>query len=702
MFFLGDWVSLIALKAMTFISPSINFSIKKLCTLSRVNRNGDTNLLEKKRILTHMVQMGSPIDLFEANNLMSQLVKSKNLAQAHQLFEIMPQRDEVSWTTLIGGHINGSQPFEALALFSRMREEGTRIDEFVLSLILKACGTTNQLKQGESLHGFSVKTGFVNCVFVGSAILDMYTKTGCISKSRDVFHEMPQRNVVSWTAMMTGLVNSGHAKEALLYFSKMWASKIDVDSFTFATALKACADIDALLIGKEIHSQSIKLGFDLNSFVGNTLTTMYNKCGKLEYALRLFERMPIRDVVSWTTKIAGFTQKGCENEALQAFIQMRKVGVSPNEFTLAAVISAIAGLGSVHLGMQLHAHVMCHGYIGSMSVDNALMTMYAKCGDMTSALMVFYRMGVRDVVSWTAMISGYSQEGLGEEAFGLFSEMRRSGSRPNEVTLASLLSACAYMAILELGKQVHTHVLILGLEHNIMIRSAIINMYSRCGSIHDASMTFRLMESRDLVSWTAMIIGCAEHGHCQEAVDLFEKMENVGLKPDYVTFIGVLTACGHAGLIDLGFHYFNSMVRDYNIKRGNEHYGCMVDLLGRAGRLNDAEAMIMSMPHKPNDIIWSMLLKACQVHGDVNCGKRAAEHILEFDPKCAGTHITLSNIYAAIGMWGDAAYVRKLMKFKGVKKEPSWSWIKVKDEVSVFFAGDRSHPEAEEIYALLS
>ena len=648
---------------------------------------------------THLV---SHVDMLEVNSQLKQLVKAGDLNAARRMFDKMPHRDEISWTNMISGYVNASDSCEALVLFSNMWvQPGVRMDHFVLSLALKACALNMNLYYGELLHGYSVKSSFVNSVFVGSALVDMYTKVGKIQQGCRVFDEMPVRNVVSWTAVITGLVQAGYAKEGLVYFSEMQRSKVEYDSYSFAIALKACADFGALNYGREIHAKTMKKGFNESSFVANTLATMYNKCGKLVYGMRLFEKMRTQDVVSWTTIITTLVQMGQEEHAIEAFIKMKESDVSPNEYTFAAIISGVANLAITECGEQLHAHVLRIGLVDSLSVANSIITMYSKCGQLTSASMVFHGMTRRDIVSWSTIIAAYSQGGYGEEAFEYLSWMRREGPKPNEFAFASVLSVCGSLAILEQGKQLHAHVLSIGLEHTAMIQSALINLYSKCGSIKDASKIFNVAENEDIVSWTAMINGYAEHGCSQKAIDLFVKIHTGGLKPDSVTFIGVLTACSHAGLVDLGFHYFNLMINEYRINPSKEHYGCMIDLLCRAGRLNDAERMIKSMPFQRDDVVWSTLLRACRLNGDVDRGIRAAEEILKLDPNCAGTHITLANIYASKGRLSESANVRKIMKSKGVIKEPGWSWIKVKNLLSAFVAGDQSHPQGEDIYCML-
>lgn len=641
-------------------------------------------------------------NLLESNFLIKQLVKTGHLKDARKLFDEMPQRDVVSWTNVMSGYVNTSNYDEALHLFSRMWADSCiRLDPFVLSLALKACGLNNSLTNGKLLHGISVKNGLVNSVFVGSALLDMYAKSGNISESCEVFEGMPEKNVVSWTAIITGLVKAGNCKEGLLYFSEMWSSGLHCDAYSFAIALKACADLCDLEHGKEIHTQAIKKGFDLSSYVGNTLATMYNKCRKLDYGMYLFQRMRIPDVVGWTSLITSYVQMGEEEIAVQQFLRLRDSEVRPNEYTFAAVITACAHLGKMIWGEQLHAHVTKVGSFNALSVANSVMTLYSRCGQLKSASLVFESMTRKDIVSWSSIISGYSQSGYDKEAFGYFSLMRREGPKPTEFAYASMLSVSGSMAILEQGKQLHAHILKVGLEHTSLIQSALITMYSKCGSIKDASEVYSGTRNDDVVSWTSMVNGFAEHGDSLEALDLFEKMLQAGLRPDAVTFIGVLSACSHAGLVDKGYHYFNSMIQNFKISPSKEHYGCMIDLLCRAGRLIEAEDMIKTMRHEVDDVIWSTLLRACRIHGDVERAAQAAEMILKHNPNCAGTLTTLANIYSARGKWREAADIRKLMRSKGVIKDAGSSWIKVNDEFSAFVSGDNSHPDSNHIFSVL-
>ncbi|XP_004289123.1 PREDICTED: putative pentatricopeptide repeat-containing protein At3g47840-like [Fragaria vesca subsp. vesca] len=639
----------------------------------------------------HKTHHANHVDIPELNSQLKQLVKAGDLKHARKVFDEMPKRDEVTWTNMISGYVGVSDSSEALALFSNMWvQPDIGMDPFLLSVALKACGLGGKLTYGEVLHGYSVKSGVVNSVFVGSALVDMYMKVGEIEKGCGVFDEMPLRNVVSWTTVITGLVRAGYNVEGLVCFAEMWRCRVQCDAYAFAISLKACAGLGALKCGREVHAQLMKKGFDENSFVANSLATMYNKCGKLDYGVQLFAKMRTQDVVSWTSIITSYCWTGQEDCAMKAFMRMQESGVRPNEYTFAAVLSGCANLARVEWGEQLHANVLRLGLADYLSVGNSIITMYAKCGRLTSASAMFHEMGRKDIISWTTVIAGYSQAGYGEEAFKYLSWMRREGPKPNEYAFASVLSVCGSMAMFEQGKQLHAHVLTVGLDSEAMVQSALINLYSKCGSIQEAAKNFDVTKDGDVISWTSMINGYAQHGYYQEAIDLFEKIPKVGLKPDSVTFVGVLAACSHAGLVDLGFHYFNSMSNDFKISPSKEHYGCMIDLLCRAGRLSEAEHMIKSMPIQQDDVVWSTLLTACRLHGDADCGRRAAEEILKLNPNCAVTHITLASIYAAKGMWREAAEVRKIMRSKGVIKEPGWSGIEAKDGTFVFVAGDRS------------
>ncbi|KAL5202590.1 hypothetical protein ABZP36_013542 [Zizania latifolia] len=646
------------------------------------------------------------------------LVRSGRLVDAHRLFDGMPHRDEVSYATLFAGHATAADFPGAMALFSRLRASSPPLaaaDPFVLSLVFKSCAAAADsrfLPHTTSLHAFAVRSSAVSSVFVATALADVYAKSGCLGLALKVFDEMPHKNVVSWTTLIASLTRAGRRHDALRRFSEMRTAGVPCDSYAYAAALTACADAGLLSRGREVHALCAKLGLDATPYVANTLATLYARCGDVDRALAAVSRMGTRDVAAWTTVIAAYVQTSRAKEAIEAFVRMLREessnAASPNEYTYAAVIAACADISCVYLGEQLHAQAARRGFAGARSVANSLVTLYAHAaGCLSAADAVFRESVVKDVVSWSAIISGYAKEGLTEDAFALFIEMSHqcSSPRPNEFTLASLLSACATAAALDSGRQLHALAVAAGLEHHAMIRSALIDMYGKSGSMLDADTVFSHRVKDDVVSWTAMIVGHAEHGHSKMALELFEEMCHVGLKPDHVTFIGVLSACCHAGEVELGLRYLNVMNKSYSLQPAKEHYGCVVDLLGRAGKINEAEELIGKMAANERDgVVWTCLLRACAARGEEETGKKAAERAMEAEPWGAGAHVAMANLYASKGLWHEAAQERYMMKQKGLVKGTGWSSVTVGGEgrgVGVFVAGDHTHPQDNAIYGML-
>lgn len=339
--------------------------------------------------------------------------------------------------------------------------------------------------------------------------------------------------------------------------------------------------------------------------------------------------------------------------------------------------------------------------------ETSLLSGYAKSAIVESARFMFFKMNEKNVVSWNALISGYTQNGENEEALQLFLQLKRESYLPTHYTFGNILNACANLADIYLGRQVHTHVIKHGFrfesgpESSIFVGNSLVDMYAKCGSMTDGMRVFDTMLERDKVSWNAMIVGLAQNGNAKEALSLFEEMLVAGEKPDHVTMIGVLSACGHAGLVDEGRIYFQLMIEVYGLVPQRDHYTCMVDLLGRSGLLNEAWQFVKSMPIEPDCVLWGSLLGACRVHRNVEMGKLVAHKILELDPSNSGPYVLLSNIYAAMGRWADVMNTRKLMRQRGVVKQPGCSWVEIKGKVHVFMVKDKNHFQKKAIYRLL-
>eukprot|EP01018_Ginkgo_biloba_P010548 Gb_15394 [translate_table: standard] len=702
-------------------------------------------------------------NVFSWNTMISGYAQCGRIDEAWQLFDKMPERDIVSWNAIIAAGAHHGLGEETLGLYCQLKQTSLKPNEFTFTSVLSVCANLLSLEQGTKIHGHIIKMGFESYVLVETALVDMYVKCESIEDARQVFEKMsspnvfiwntmvvgyakcgrledarqmfnviPERDVVSWNTIIGIYGQHGYGQEALKLFCEMHRLGMKPNHITFACVLNACASSLSLEQGKQLHAHIIRTELELNVFVGSALVDMYAKCGRLGEALQLFNRMPERNVVSWTAMISGYAQLGHGEAALSVFFQMQHEGIKPDQFTYASVLGMCASLTDLKQGHQVHANIIKSGFESFVPVGNALVSVYAKCGSIEDARQVFDKMSTRDVISWTSLITGYAkcgtldyarhlfekmparnvvswnammagyvQLGHGEKTLKLFSQMQWAGTKPDWITFASVLSACASLAALKLGRQVHVHTIRNGLESYVSVGNALVTMYSKCGSIEDAHHVFNKMLEQDTVSWNAMITGYAQHGHGQKAFHFFEQMLQLGMKPDHITFVAVLSACSHTGLVDEGRYYFESMSRVHCITPRSEHYACMIDLLGRAGHLDEAENFINNMPFKPHASVWGALLSSCRIHGNIELAKRAAECLFELEPHDSGTYILLSNIYATAGRWEDAAKVRKMMKERGVRKNPGCSWIEVKNRVHAFMVEDRTHPQIEEIYAML-
>ncbi|WOK92150.1 hypothetical protein Cni_G00841 [Canna indica] len=592
-------------------------------------------------------------------------------------------------------------------------------------------------------------------IFSWNSVLSMYAKGGMIEMANNVFDKMPQKDSVSWTAMVVGLNLMGDFERAVCTFQEMVRFGVSPSQFTFTNVLSSCAALEALDIGRKVHSFAVKLGFSGVVPVANSLINMYWKSGDAETAKIVFDRMRPRSVsswnsmislyaqsgrmdlardqfeemtdhsiVSWNAIIAGYNQNNMHQEALEFFSRMLKEQpMAPDNFTLTSVLSACAYLGMLEVGKQIHSHIirkelLCHGQLGNALISmysksggveiarrvlqqtvasdldvisfTALLEGYVKLGDLQPAREIFDMMKYRDVVAWTAMIVGYVQNGFNSEAMDLFRLMIDKGPKPNNYTLAAILSICSSLASLDHGKQIHCKA-IRSEGLSISVSNALITMYAKSGSITGAKRVFnQIFHRKETVSWTSMIIALAQHGLGQEAITLFEEMISLGMRPDHITYVGVISACTHVGLVEKGKHYFEQMQTKYMIQPTQSHHSCMIDLFARAGLLQEAQEFLEKMPIEPDAIAWGSLLAACKVHKDADLAKVAAEKLLSIDPDNSGAYSGLANVYSACGRWDAAAKIWKLMKDKGVKKEQGFSWTHALVWLLIF-TGDLSY-----------
>ncbi|XP_034203818.1 pentatricopeptide repeat-containing protein At3g46790, chloroplastic-like [Prunus dulcis] len=504
----------------------------------------------------------------------------------------------------------------------------------------------------------------------------------------------------------------------------------------YAPIFQSLTGQNLLKLGQQVHAQMALRGLEPNAFLGAKMVAMYASSDNLDSAVNIFDRVNNPSTLLYNSIIRAYTLYGYSEKTMEIYGQMHRLGLKGDNFTYPFVLKCCANLSSIWLGKCVQSLSLRIGLESDMYVGTSLIDMYVKCGEMSDARSLFDKMTVRDVsswnaliagymkdgeicfaedlfrrmpckniVSWTAMISGYTQNGLAEQALILFDEMLRKDSevKPNWVTIMSVLPACAHSAALERGRQIHNFASRTGLDSNTSIQTALLAMYAKCGSLSDARQCFERVHQTEnsLVAWNTMITAYASHGRGSEAVSTFEDMIGAGLQPDNITFTGLLSGCSHSGLVEDGLKYFNCMKTIYSIEPRVEHYACVVDLLGRAGRLVEAIDLVSKMPMQAGPSIWGALLSACRKHHNLEIAEIAARKLFILEPDNSGNYVLLSNIYADAGMWKEVDDLRALLKSQGMKKNPGCSWIEVNGKAHLFLGGDTCHPQAKEIYEVL-
>ncbi|KAL6584075.1 hypothetical protein OROMI_003364 [Orobanche minor] len=669
-------------------------SVLKACAITK-------NFMLGKQVHGVVVVTGFGSDVFVANTLVVMYAKCGHFVDSRRLFEDTSERNVVSWNALLSCYTQSGFFREAMGLFQGMVSSGIRPDEFSLSNILNAVTGLGDVVYGKQVHCYLIKLGYEGDPFSLNALVDMYAKAGDLRDAVTVFDNIPEPDIVSWNAVIAGCVLHGYHERALKLLDSMKRFGVSPNQFTLSSALKACAALGVQELGKQFHARLIKMEIMTDPFVRVGLIDMYCKCRMMNDAVIVYRLMPDKDLVAMNAIISGHTQNREYIEALTLFADMYNQRVEFDQATLLAVLNATAGLEALIVCKQIHGLIVKAGYQADNFMLNSLVDSYGKCSHIQDASRVFEECPIADLPSYTSIMTSYGQGGHGEEALKLYLRLLHIGLKPDSFVCSSLLNACANLSAYEQGKQVHVHVLKLGFMSDVFSGNSLVNMYAKCGSIEDAGRVFGEVPEKSVVSWSAMIGGLAQHGHGKEALDLFNDMLNGGFSPNHVTLVSVLTACNHAGLVNEAQWYFDSMKEQFGIERTLEHYACMIDVLGRAGKLDKAMDLVNNMPYEANGAIWGALLGAAKIHKDVEIGQLAADILYTLEPEKSGTHVLLANIYASAGLWDNVAKVRRLMKDSKVKKEPGMSWMEVKDNIYTFIVGDRSHPSSEKIYAKL-
>lgn len=654
------------------------------------------------QILSHVSKLGFLSNVSVANSLISMFGSRGNVENAVDVFERINERDTISWNAIISAYAHNELHEQCLRHFSRMRICHNEINSTTLSSLLSVCSSPDHLKLGEGLHALVFKLGVDLNICVCNTLLNMYFETGRVKDADFLFREMPAKDLISWNLIISFYVQDGDCLDALNAFSKLLGMKKSFNYVTFASALAACSYPEFLKEGKIVHALVILFGLHENSVIGNSLITMYGKYGMMTEAKRVVEAMPKRDVVTWNSLIGGHAENEEPEEAIKAFRLMREQGTPENYITMVNILGAFwTGNQLVRQGMPIHARITLTGFESDDYVKNSLITMYGKCGDFYSSNFIFHGLPNKNSITWNAVVAANAHHGHGEEALKLFREMINVRVPLDQFSFSASFAAAANLAIVEEGKQIHSLVIKLGFNSNLYVINALMDMYGKCGEMNDVLKLVPEPIYRTRLSWNVLISALSRHGCFHEARETFYEMLKVGPKPDHVTFVSLLSACSHGGLVNEGLWYFKSMTKDYGVPPGIEHCVCIIDLYGRSGLLSEAESFIEEMPVPPNELVWRSLLAACKTHGNLELGKKAAKKLVELDPSDDSAYVLYSNVCATTGKWEEVESIRQKMVINNIKKKPACSWVKLKNKVSLFGMGDDSHPQAKQIYSKL-
>ncbi|XP_050123594.1 pentatricopeptide repeat-containing protein At2g22410, mitochondrial-like [Malus sylvestris] len=518
------------------------------------------------------------------------------------------------------------------------------------TLILQQCRTTRDLNQ---VHAHLIKTR----ILLNPAITENILESASIllPKAMDyalsIFHNVDEPDSLAYNIMIRSLIYQHSPLEAILLFKNMCENSVEPDEFM---SLKVCSRLRALREGEQIYSHIVKCGFKTNGFIENTMIRMYASCGELDVACRVFDGLPERARMAWNSMMAGYLKIECWGDVMTLFVEMLKLGFGFDEVTLISVLTACGRLANLELGEWIGEYIEANGLKGNIALVTSLVDMYAKCGQVDTARQLFDRMDRRYNVAWSAMISGYSQADRCREALGLFHDMQKANVDPNEVTLVSVLSSCAVLGALETGKWVKFYIMKKKMKLTVTLGTTLIDFYAKCGCVDSSIEVFNRMPSVNVISWTMLIQGLVSNGQGMRALEYFQLMQEKNIKPNYVTFIAVPFACSHAGLVDEGQNLFTRMSRDFRIEPRIEHYGSMVDILGRAGLIEEVYQFIKNMPIQPNVVVWRTLLASCRAQKNVEIGEESLKRITRFETPHSRDYIMLSNIYASVGRTEDA------------------------------------------------
>ncbi|KAJ7967122.1 Pentatricopeptide repeat-containing protein [Quillaja saponaria] len=561
-------------------------------------------------------------------------VDSGSMEDALVLFEKTNHFDAYVWNIMIRGYTNNGLFQEAIRFYHRMEYEEVQTDNFTYPFVIKACGGLLAMTVGEKVHGKLFKIGLDSDVYICNALISMYGKLGNIEYALKVFDEMHVRDLVSWNSLISAYSSVGDGSNSLMCFREMLVLGIQPDRFSIVNSLVACSLECCLHSGKEIHCVVLRHAIESDVMVQTSLVDMYGKCGRVDYAERLFNRISPRNIVAWNAMIGGYALNGSPPEAFGSLRKMREAdNLSADSITLVNLLPSCAQLGAVLQGKAIHGYAIRKGFLPHPVLETALLDLHGEF-----------------------------------EALKLFQDLLTEHLKPDGVTIASILPAYASLASLREGRQIHGYITKSERYLNTFILNSLVYMYASCGDIGTARKIFDLMSIRDIISWNTILMAYAIHGLGRSSIELFSEMRRQGIKPNESTFVSLLSSCSISGMVNEGWKHYSSMRMDYGIEPRIEHYGCMLDLIGRTGNLDQAKSFIEEMPLVPTARIWGSLLNASRMHRNLELAELAAEHILSMEHDNTGCQVLLSNMYAEAGRWDNVEDIKSAMKKEGSER----------------------------------
>lgn len=637
----------------------------------------------------HIIRSGIVIGEVCGSSLIDMYAKCGDMDDACTSFKTLPCKNVFSWGALMAGYVQHGLGFDALDLFEKMQQHGVKPNPAIFSCVLKACGSVGELQKGKLLHNQIMEDGFGSDPVTSNALMDMYAKCGELEEACKVLHKLPNQNERSWGAVIGGYIQQGFSLQALELFEKMQRKRIKPNQVIYSCVLKACGDVGATKEGRSLHEQILMESIESDVAICNSLIDMYASFGSLVEARKMFDSFPKVNTGSCEAMIVGYTKHGHDADALQLFEKVQHDGIKPSEAIFSCAVKACGGLKAVVQGRSVHAHIIIDLYIPGVVVVNSLIDMYINCGSLEEARKVFDISPNRDVVSWNSIFGGYIQNGHGFSALDLFNKMLESNMKPDRVTFLSMIKACSSTGALRPGRVMYEEIVESGFESDVAVRISLVDMFARCGSLQEARKLLDGAARSDIGAWAAVIAGYAQQGECGLARDCFHDLQKHGLNPDTAAFTVILAACCHAGEVEEGYWFFNAMKDKYGITPRIEHFNCLIDLLGRAGRLSEASQLLKIMPDFPDVLGWMSLLTACKKFGDAKLGKKCVEEILNIDPDNSAVYTLLSNTYADSHMLDHAVGLEELRSCANAWKKPPTAWIQVEDKLHEFMLRER-------------